>query len=89
MGNAFTFLTSPLVHWRFSLPPQNPLEYVFLDLLMMGPGGNPLCVDYQVAVGKDGLLVRSEDFTQVALNSISDYCSADLPRNSNSEPMLR
>jgi len=56
---------------------------------MMGPGSSPLCVDYQVAVGKDGLLVRSEDFTQVALNSISDYCSADLPRNSNSEPMLR
>ena len=89
MGTAFTFLSSPLVRRRFSLPPQNPLEDVFLDLLIMGPGGRPLCVYRQVAVGKDGLLVRSEDFAEAALNSISDYCSADLPRNSNPQPVMR
>jgi len=55
----------------------------------MGPGGRPLSVYYQVAVGKDGLFVRSEDFAQAALNSISDYCSADLPRNSNPQPVMR
>ncbi len=55
----------------------------------MGPGGRPLSVYYQIAVGKDGLFVRSEDFAQAALNSISDYCSADLPRNSNPQPVMR
>ncbi len=55
----------------------------------MGPGGSPLCVYYQVAVGKDGLLVRSEDFAEAALNLISDYCSADLPGNSNPQPVMR
>ncbi len=55
----------------------------------MGPGGSPLCVYYQVAVGRDGLLVRSEDFAQAALNSISDYCSADLPGSSNPQSVMR
>ncbi len=55
----------------------------------MGPGGSPLCVYYQVAVGRDSLLVRSEDFAQAALNSISDYCSADLPRSSNPQSGMR
>ena len=54
----------------------------------MGPGGSPLCVYYQVAVGKDGLLIRSEDFAEAALNSISDYCSSDLPGNSNPQPVM-
>ena len=89
MGTAFTFLSSPLVRRRFSLPPQNPLEDVFLDLLIMGPGGRPLCVYHQVAVGKDGLLVRSEDFAEAALNSISDYRPTDLPGSSNPQPMMR
>jgi len=88
MGTTFTLLSSPLAQWSFSLPPQNPLEDVFLDLLIMGPGGSPLCVYYQVTVGKDGLLVRSEDFAQVALNSISDYCSADLPGSSNPQSVM-
>jgi len=55
----------------------------------MGPRGSPLCVYYQVAVGKDGLLVRSEDFAQAALNSISDYCSTYLPRSSNPQAVMR
>ncbi len=89
MGKTFTLLSSPLAQRRFSLPPQNSFEDVFLDLLTMGPGGSPLCVYYQVAMGKDGLLVRSEDFAQAALNSISDYCPADLPGSSNPQPVMR
>ena len=40
-------------------------------------------------MGKDGLLVRSEDFAEAALNSISDYRPTDLPGSSNPQPMMR
>ncbi len=76
------------LRWSFSIPPQNPLEDVFLDLLITGPSSSSLCVYYQVAVGRDGLLIRSEDFAQAALNSISNYCSADFPGNSNPQPVM-
>jgi len=45
----------------------------------MSSGSGPLCIYDQIAVGKDGLFVRSEDFAKAPLNSIPDYCCADLP----------
>jgi hypothetical protein len=45
----------------------------------MGSGSSPLCIYDQIAAGGDGLFVRSEDFAQAPLDSISDYRCANLP----------
>ena len=69
----FTVFGFPLETLSFVPPAPNRLEEIFPDLPIVNMSGGPLRVYYQIAVGGDSLLVRSENFAQVALDSISDY----------------
>ena len=69
-------------------PAPYRFQKIFLHLPGVNVGSSPFYVYYQIAVGGDGLFVCSENFAQVALDSISDYCCANLSGNRDPQTVI-